>query len=240
MSSTWDQSVFDETIKQTLMAHESTVWPKCLNKQAFFIVHQAIKETPAVEIGTVLTGLLRPIVPSTSKSGQSVPVGFVIAAKHAKNHWRGGTSLSKAKQFSRLQQGKSANMLKAWRKEVDAALERMLGSRARALAFIRLGWIFTKMDLAKVTGLSVWSGNPSEMAKAKGRMKGGASVATASSLSVTIENSAHAQSETRGGFEAHGQPALDRAMEWGNANMREHLESEMEPGIQDFNSKQGR
>lgn len=242
MSETWDQSVLDNTIKDYLMEHESTVWPRCLNESAFVVAHEALKETPATEIIRVVSELMRPIVPSGSKSGESVPIGFVIATKRASKHWQGGSSMAKAKAFSRLQQGKSANMLKAWHRETQAALERMVGGRSRALAFIRLGWLFVKHDLKNNTDirLSVWSGNPAEMAKARGRFKGGARPATSGNLSVTIENMAHAKSETKGGFEALGQPALDRGMQARQASMQKYLEGEMEPGILKFNSAQGR
>lgn len=236
----WDQSRFDATLKDYLLAHESKVWPTLINKKGYYVALAAIAETPKVAAGTIETAMDAQVT-ARRKDGTTGEVSrvFALAAKKASINWTSSARFQKAVTRQAFGRGGSELELKAWRAEIGARAGSIRGGRKSAAGFIRLGWVYTLKALGPSTGLSYFAGQKEAGAKPRGSTpKGYAVPARQGSLQVVIQNSAQAQSETHGGFKRLGEPALQRAMEKESQSMAEHLSQGMEPGIKEFNSRQ--
>lgn len=247
---TWDQSKFDKTLLAYLMEHQSDTWPRCLNKKAYFVALSAIKETPKTPKEFMQQQLMREIrVPSSARtSGKqgahphwgTAPLGYVLAAKRASKKWKGISYANMLVGFAKVRRGellKDENMLSAWRALEKKEFTKMLSARGRAAGFIRVGWVSVMKSLGAVTGLKYFPGQ-ADSGKMVGMPKGESNPANAGKLLVSITNSAHAESEKRGGFERIGGVALQKAFDREAASMADYLAGEMEPGIQKFNAQQ--
>lgn len=237
----WDQSRFDATLKECLLAHESRVWPKLINKKGFFVASGAIPETPRVDAARIEADLAKLVY--TRQGGgppRQVELGYALAAKKASEGWTGSKRFQKLVRMNRAGgRGATPEMeAAAWQAEVKAQRGRITGARKAAAGFIRLGWVYVMKALGPSSGLRFYPGQ-GDAARPRGPTpKGLAEPAREGRLQVTITNTAHALSEHRGGFERLGYPALQRSMEKENESMARHMAEDMEPEIQAFNAKQ--
>ena len=237
----WDQSRFDSTLKEYLLQHESSVWPKLINKKGFFVASGAIPETPRVDKARIDSDLAK-LVYTRQGQGSGPPVqvelGYALGAKRAALTWGGSKRFQRAVRSQAFGRGTAGTEAAAWQAEIKAQRGRITGARKSAAGFIRLGWVYVMKGLGPATGLTYYPGM-GEAARARGpTAKGSVQIAREGNLNVTITNTAHALKEHRGGFERIGYPALQRSMEKENASMKEHMEKEMEPGVHKFNAQQ--
>jgi hypothetical protein len=242
---TWDQSRFNGVLKDYLMAHESAVWPQLLNTKAFYVAYSAVGESPQVMSQTIVSELMRPVMPGSglaphlaaAMGAKEVPVGYIIAAKRASKLWP-AVKWQKVKEFADIGR-KSIDLRAQWFRAVKDRFERMVGGRKRAAGFINVGWWGVMKLLGPHCGSKFKRPSGKADVRFYGRVKGIVSPATASNLSVRIENTAHAKSEILGAFERLGGAALERAIAAEAADTQRHMEEAMDPGIQDFNRRNG-
>lgn len=234
MSADWDQSKFDSTLKDYLMAHESSVWPESLNKKAARVAWKALNETPVKERESIAVELSREIE-ARRKDGSSgkVSIGYVIASKRASKLW---PYAKVARTRQALASGRGFDATKLWRSAVRHKFLSMLGGRKASSGFLRVGWISVLQQMASQGVREARTRGPG--AKLRGSLKGSVSVASPGKLSVTIQNSAHSLHEKLGGFMRLGEPALQRAFDAETQDMIQYLEGEMRPEADRFNRRQ--
>src|SRR6266446_3840320 len=66
----WDQSHFDATLKEYLLAHESKVWPQLVNKKAFYVALGAYQQCQRLQPARLRAELDRPVM-ATRADGTS-------------------------------------------------------------------------------------------------------------------------------------------------------------------------
>ncbi len=227
----WDQSRFDSLVREYVTKHKSEVWPGLLNKKAFFVALAAIPETPRKQALAIVLELANPVT-ATRRDGSTgrVALGYVIAARRASPKW------GERQYRNRNQRRSSTNEARAWRTLVAEELEKILLRRFRAIGFLRAGWVYVLKELGQRIGGSFARGRSDPGTKLFGAAKGFSQPATENKLQVTITNTAHAQSEVRGGFLRIGQPALQRAFDKEAQSMEDHMRNELKPHADKFNA----
>jgi hypothetical protein len=233
----WTQVQFNQTLGQLLSECETEAWPRFLNRKAFFLALRNIPLDPMVEAEQILTAMDTGI----TVDSRAVKMGYVLAAKKASRIWRGGSSYTKGGSkaqlhFKQQRTKRGLSDLRAWRKELGAALKRIVRGRMSARGFMRIGWVSVLKQLAPFIGESYNRGYSA--GKLHGNTKAIVDPAASGKLAVTIENAAHAKSEKRGGFMSLGEPPLEQAMLAELGYMEEHMGKEMNPAIEKFNSRQ--
>jgi hypothetical protein len=231
MSLEFTQQQFNSTLKELLGNYESTAWPKSINRHAFFVALAALQETPRTDGDKIVSELEREIITDRG----SIPVAFAIAAKRASKGWVGQRNLGRGYSKDQRARARRSLSLAGWRAMMTKKLNSMVRGRIASGGFIRAGWVGVLKALGPAIGGKY---NRGEERNVRGAPKGSVNLATPGNFQVTIENTAAARSEHRGGFHRVGDPALERGLARENNQMVQRIEDEMKPGAEKFNRQQ--
>ena len=250
MQFTWDQSTFDGTLARYLHEHESSVWPNCLNKKAYYVARKAIwftrkvapetisrelQESKATELHKVRSGRRYSQAKSNVKSffgsyGQA-PLLALIIQKRATQNWTSGDFFGRSPWYGKSRSAGAAAMLKAMRK--------VFGARMRSIAFIKAGWINARNVMERsFTGSRKGLPAGEKFLQTYVGKLGGATPATAQSLRATIWNDANARHDHKHALDVYGGEGLQKAMADEAADTVRYLEGELDPFVRIFNSQQ--
>jgi hypothetical protein len=237
MPAGWDQSGFDNALKELIKTCEVSKWPRALNKHGFFVTLAALQETERASPEKIFKELGREIN-AKRENGTSgpLPISIAIAAKRASKSWTkqgdisGHSKSQKAKELRKLS-------LVAWRNQIAKKLKSMLGGRAASTSFIKAGYVNIIKQLGPLIG-GRYDRSGGRGIPVRGSSKGRVDPATPGKLQLVIENSAAAKTEHHGGFHKVADPAFQRALNREANQIIKHLEDEMRPEVDHFNRRQ--
>lgn len=207
MASNWDQSKFDATLRQYIAVSGKEV-VDVLNSKAYFVARKALWFTKKAAPKNITA-----LRTAATESG-GLLVGAMI------NRRLGAKSLPGL-----------------YGKDMRQAINLLIASRRRSIAFLKSGWIPAIRGLdpkAKDKHMAAPRvGGVKQIGVPKGRFK----AASESSMTARIVNSAQARSDTKSALEKIGGPALNRAFDDEAASMMAYMNRKLERHAQAANAK---
>jgi len=232
MAIVWDQTRFDDALRQAIEQTKAQAVPGLINRKAFWVALKAMKYTPKVDRERIARELAT-VVHVHRKGGGSgdVPIGWVIAAKRASKGWQ------EAKMARGQRSKRRTSALKLWRARIKKTFEVMLGKRVRSAGFMKSGWLTVIRRMSRYGGSKAQSYKAdAEGIKTWEPPKGRATPAVKSDTPFArIESSAASRRDKTGGFIRKGSAALKKAFDEEAASMIQHMESTLKPIADEFN-----
>lgn len=237
---TWDQSVFDSTLKDYSQVSKRT-HQVIVNTKAFYVARKAVWFTHKADIQRVKNALGQIIsVNRITKAGKIAKRKTVILKQG-----RGAAPLAALMISKRLASaGKRSPFYGRSRSAGAAAMTRMvmklMRARARSVAFLKSGWLPAIKKLAPYADKG--SKPPIDnAAKIIGRDKGTAKPALATTNPVAeIINLATTRRDRKGALVKYGAPGLQRAFDDEAKSMVSYIEAKMAKDAARWNAQQAR
>jgi predicted component of type VI protein secretion system len=228
-----DTREFEATRKE-YMRYTKRDLATILNTKAFFIARRAVIETPRVSLNRLGYEFGAANIPRFSQKKQR----FVRTRKYEFNAKAFGSEVP------RLAVIINARRAKAGKKglegaEMAKALQKVFNARRKSTGFMASGWLGAVAALDVITSDRRGVAPRDSSVKRVGRMKGGATAAKASgwTQTATIWNTASTTRDRKAALNTYGIPALQRAIDFEVASMKEYMERKLRERLQKLGIK---
>jgi hypothetical protein len=204
--SDWDQSAFDEALKEE-MQHTKRTFSQALNTHAYFIARKALWYTHKADKTAVESQLTSP--PQYAEA-DSLAEAILVARYRAHGGWPGSGA------------------------EFERAIQKFVAGRLRSIAFLKSGWIPAIRILEPFSANKSGAAPRDTQARVYGQEKGNAYPAVdGEQMTARIVNSALAEGDEGGkALEKFGGAGLDVAFYDETQSIKEYIERKL---IEQFN-----